>query len=111
MERTVNYYLEIVAVTLLFPPCLVLANVAIAGYLVYSKFYLLITIYAIWYVVSRNYDSQGGRRVQWLRDLRCWKYYANYFPIKLIRTTELNANKNYLCGFHPHGYFPDMAMK
>ena len=42
-------------------------------------------------------------RVEWLRNLKIWKHYANYFPVKLIKTTELDSNENYIFGNHPHG--------
>jgi len=31
------------------------------------------------------------------------KHFANYFPIKLHKTAELDPKKNYLFGYHPHG--------
>ena len=33
-----------------------------------------------------------------------WTHYANYFPVKLIKTAELDPEKgNYILGNHPHG--------
>lgn len=29
--------------------------------------------------------EMGGRRVEWIRRLPTWKYFANYFPAKLIK--------------------------
>ncbi|EPB68262.1 diacylglycerol acyltransferase [Ancylostoma ceylanicum] len=34
---------------------------------------------------------------------RIHNWYANYFPVKLHKTEELNPNENYLIGSHPHG--------
>lgn len=96
--------IESIAATILFPPILMSTYVALAAYFLYSHYYVIV-LYAIWYFVSRNYGSQGGRRIQLLRNLQIWNYYAKYFPINLIKTAELDPNKNYLCGFHPHGYF------
>ena len=43
-------------------------------------------------------------RIEWCRKSPLWKYYANYFPVKLVKTAELDPNKgNYLLGSHPHG--------
>ena len=43
-------------------------------------------------------------RIEWFRKAPLWKYYANYFPVKLVKTAELDPNKgNYLLGSHPHG--------
>ena len=32
-----------------------------------------------------------------------WRYFAGYFPIKLVKTTDLDPNRSYLFGNHPHG--------
>ena len=43
-------------------------------------------------------------RIEWCRKSPLWKYFANYFPVKLVKTAELDPNKgNYLLGSHPHG--------
>lgn len=105
MGKTIDHVLENIAATIFFPPVLMSIYLTLAGYFLYGKYCYVITPYVIWYFVSRNYGSQGGRRIQWLRNLRVWNYYAKYFPINLIKTTKLDPNKNYLCGFHPHGYF------
>ena len=42
---------------------------------------------------------------QWCRDLTVWKYAAKYHPISLIKTSDLDPEKNYLMGYHPHGVF------
>lgn len=42
-------------------------------------------------------------RSAWVRSWRMWKWYNEYFPIKLIKTAELDPSKNYLFGSHPHG--------
>ena len=39
-----------------------------------------------------------------MRNARICKYFANYFPVKLIKTADIDAGKgNYLFGSHPHG--------
>ena len=39
-----------------------------------------------------------------MRNARICNYFANYFPVKLVKTTEIDASKgNYLFGNHPHG--------
>lgn len=47
--------------------------------------------------------QQGGRRFQWFRYLKLWHLIRDYFPIKLIRTKRLDAKRNYVLGYHPHG--------
>ena len=47
-------------------------------------------------------NFKGGRRGS-ARNWRIWKYYADYFPMKLIKTAELDPKKNYILGISPHG--------
>lgn len=38
-----------------------------------------------------------------MRNWTLWRYYCDYFPVKLVKTTELDPNKNYLFTCFPHG--------
>uniref|UniRef100_A0A665WGC2 Diacylglycerol O-acyltransferase 2-like n=1 Tax=Echeneis naucrates TaxID=173247 RepID=A0A665WGC2_ECHNA len=38
-----------------------------------------------------------------MRKWKVWDHFRDYFPIKLVKTVELNPNKNYIFGCHPHG--------
>lgn len=42
-------------------------------------------------------------RCEWVRNWRVWKYVIDYFPIDLVKTVDLPANRNYLIGTCPHG--------
>ena len=43
-------------------------------------------------------------RKDWSRNHSLWKHFANFFPVKLVKTAELDPDKgNYLLGSHPHG--------
>ncbi|KAF7727911.1 diacylglycerol O-acyltransferase 1 [Apophysomyces ossiformis] len=76
-----------------------------------TVFLLLCTIPALWpilivYVVWVAFDNapeNGGRRVQWVREWRLWRYFAGYFPAEIIKEGDLDANKNYIFACHPHG--------
>ncbi|CAG8540406.1 92_t:CDS:2 [Ambispora leptoticha] len=35
--------------------------------------------------------------------LQFWKWYAEFFPISLIKQADLDPKKNYVFGYHPHG--------
>lgn len=39
----------------------------------------------------------------WVRRWTVWKHYCSYFPIRLVKTAELDPKRNYLFGCHPHG--------
>ena len=40
---------------------------------------------------------------RYARGWRVWTHFANFFPIKVVKTAELDPNKSYLIGSHPHG--------
>ncbi|EIE22510.1 hypothetical protein COCSUDRAFT_83467 [Coccomyxa subellipsoidea C-169] len=39
----------------------------------------------------------------WLRHWSIWKHLADYFPVRLIKTADLDPSKRYILGLHPHG--------
>jgi len=62
-------------------------------------------VYVVWCWTWDTKASKTGRRF-WLalRHRRFWRHFAAYFPISLRRDgPELDPNKNYLFGYHPHG--------
>ncbi|KAK7925414.1 hypothetical protein WMY93_007724 [Mugilogobius chulae] len=55
-------------------------------------------------VVHRlRHSITRGRRVPFLCGLKLWEYMRDYFPIKLVKTSDLDPKHNYVMGFHPHG--------
>lgn len=62
-------------------------------------------LYACWMYLDRHTDSQEGRWSDRLRQLPICTYFANYFPLKLIKSEDLDPKRNYIFGFHPHGLF------
>ncbi|CAF1263290.1 unnamed protein product [Rotaria sordida] len=60
-------------------------------------------IYGSWMYIDRYTDVRGGRWSNCLRRLSIWSIVANYFPLKLIKTEDLDPNRNYIFGYHPHG--------
>jgi 2-acylglycerol O-acyltransferase 2 len=55
------------------------------------------------YCVLDRTSSRGGRKLDWFRRLAIWRYFADYFPIRLTKTVNLDPKKNYVFGYHPHG--------
>ncbi|KAF7725343.1 diacylglycerol O-acyltransferase 1 [Apophysomyces ossiformis] len=47
--------------------------------------------------------ENGGRRFDWPRRWLLWRYFAAYFPVKLIKEHDLDPTQNYVFGYHPHG--------
>ena len=60
-------------------------------------------IYGSWMYIDRYTDVRGGRSWNYLRRLSIWSVVSNYFPIKLMKTEDLDPNRNYIFGCHPHG--------
>lgn len=56
-----------------------------------------------WAYYDRHTPKRGGRRSDFMRRGRIWKYMADYFPVHLVKTSDLDPNRNYLFGVHPHG--------
>ncbi|NXK34828.1 MOGT2 acyltransferase, partial [Piprites chloris] len=80
-------------------PCCIAAFIA----LLFTRFWLLSALYAVWWVIDRDQPRKGGRRVRFLRNCAVWRHMRDYFPITLVKTAELDPRQNYLLGFHPHG--------
>jgi len=41
--------------------------------------------------------------VELFTSISLWSIFANYFSLKLIKTEDLDPNRNYIFGYHPHG--------
>lgn len=72
-------------------------------YFLFTSYYYISIIYLVWYYYDFNKSEQGGRRWEFMRRWTIFKYFVDYFPIKLIKSAELDPGKNYIFGYHPHG--------
>ena len=69
-----------------------------------SSFWPIAILYALFVLLfDRDISSEGGRRLSFVRNSCLWKYFCQYFPLNLVKTSHLDKSKNYLFGFHPHG--------
>ncbi|KAL2913078.1 diacylglycerol O-acyltransferase 1 [Polyrhizophydium stewartii] len=69
-----------------------------------SRTYLL--PFALAYVIFIALDpapETGGRKAMWFRRLSLWKWLADFFPASIVKTADLDPNKTYVFGYHPHG--------
>ncbi|KAG9351754.1 hypothetical protein JZ751_023005 [Albula glossodonta] len=71
--------------------------------LLFTRFWLVSVLYAVWWFVDWDTPSHGGRRINFLCNLSIWRYMRDYFPVQLVKTADLDPQKNYVFGFHPHG--------
>lgn len=67
-------------------------------------------LYACWIYFDRHTDSKEGRWSDRLRQLSICTYFTDYFPLKLIKSEDLDPKRNYIFGFHPHGAFAFSAL-
>ncbi|KAF0875977.1 DG2L6 protein, partial [Crocuta crocuta] len=77
--------------------------ILIPYFLVFTKFWILSVLVLTWLAYDWNTHSQGGRRSAWVRNWTLWKYFQNYFPIKLVKTHDISPEHNYIIVNHPHG--------
>ncbi|EFA83646.1 diacylglycerol O-acyltransferase 2 [Heterostelium album PN500] len=94
LETTaVLFYLMIVPMCMLF-----------AFYSIIIPIFWGFTIpYLLWTFFYDTAWERGGRRNNWIRNHRTWRYFRDYFPISLVTSTKLDPAKNYIFGYHPHG--------
>ena len=72
-------------------------------YLLFTKFYWITILYLIYYYYDFDRLEKGGFQIQFTRKLKIWKFFRDYFPIKLVKTCDIDPNNNYIMGVHPHG--------
>ncbi|XP_070605653.1 LOW QUALITY PROTEIN: 2-acylglycerol O-acyltransferase 2-A-like [Erythrolamprus reginae] len=77
--------------------------IAVFILLFFTRFWLISTLYALWWAFDWDTPSRGGRRLCCVRNCTLWRYMRDYFPITLVKTVDLEPSKNYVFGFHPHG--------
>ena len=89
---------------------LLVVGPASLGLLVYSLFwtdhYWVSLLYGLWWLLDVQTCNRGGRQsawVPWVRSWSIWRHLRDYFPIRLIKTSELNPRHNYILCCHPHG--------
>ena len=66
----------------------------------------LVLGYLLWaYLWGSQAPNRGGagQRLDCVRRCVIWRYIRDYFPISLVKTAELPADRNYVFGYHPHG--------
>jgi 2-acylglycerol O-acyltransferase 2 len=76
--------------------------IALFLYLMSTKLFPFCLAYLI-YLAMDPAPEMGGRKAMWFRKLSVWTFMRDYFPVKLVKTHELDPAKNYVFGYHPHG--------
>ena len=71
--------------------------------LFFTKYWPIMAAYFCWYLADFNTPENGGRDIPLARNFPFWRPMASYFPMSIEKTVDLDPNKNYLMGYHPHG--------
>lgn len=82
---------------------LTVIGVLLFVYLLFTPFYWVSLLYAIYYYYDFDRCERGGFQVKFAREAKIWKYFRAYFPVNLIKTADLDPDKNYIFAVHPHG--------
>jgi len=71
--------------------------------------WLLLAIYLTWLFIDWRTPKRGGRKVgvNFIGSLYPFRCMRDYYPIKLVKTADLDSKRNYIFGYHPHGFMPD----
>ncbi|XP_014294118.1 2-acylglycerol O-acyltransferase 2 isoform X2 [Halyomorpha halys] len=69
----------------------------------FTKYWLFTILTLVWTWYDKEKGWKGGRSSRFMRELPHFKYLRDYFPIDLVKTADLDPNKNYLFCNHPHG--------
>lgn len=90
-----------------FPMITAFFGIFIVGLLQFTSFgpisLAIVIPYLTWMVLDRNTCLRGGRSSKFVRSWRIWRWFNEYFPIKLVKTVDLDPKRNYLFCGHPHG--------
>ena len=78
--------------------------------LFFTPFFWVSLLYAAFYVYDFKTPQIGGRFNMSVRRWRIWKHLADYFPVELVKTADLDPNKNYIMGISPHSVMCFSAM-
>ncbi|KAL2312191.1 Diacylglycerol O-acyltransferase [Schizosaccharomyces pombe] len=69
----------------------------------FLPFWPFLIVYLIWLIYDDGFVTGKDRQKRWLRNAPPYRWFCHYFPIRLHKTTELDPEKNYIFGYHPHG--------
>ncbi|KAI5358668.1 putative diacylglycerol acyltransferase [Septoria linicola] len=60
--------------------------------------------YLVYVLFSQvSVDGSLAQRSEFWRRNKIWSLFASYFPARLHRSQELEPNRKYIFGYHPHG--------
>ena len=70
--------------------------------LVATPLRLVVVGYLTWFFLVDKSPQTGTRR-RFISRLGIWKQVGDYFPINIIKTADIDPDRSYVFGYHPHG--------
>ncbi|KAI8897136.1 diacylglycerol acyltransferase [Globomyces pollinis-pini] len=68
----------------------------------FESLFPLVSAYCIYLYLDTSPD-EGGKGISWFKNLYFFKALRDFFPVQLKKTVELDPQRNYIFGYHPHG--------
>lgn len=102
LERRLQTFWVATYLNMVLPFCCV----GITILLLLSRFWYVAALYLAWMVYDVKVNKshiRAARCSNTARHFAMFKHFCNYFPITLVKTTDLDPSKNYIFGIHPHG--------
>lgn len=93
---SISYYLTEFGLLIVVYPILLVS-------LFFTVFWPFALIYTIWFIYDFGQHERGGRQFAFFKRFWHWKLCSEYFPVQLIKTEDLPADRNYLFCLQPHG--------
>ena len=81
-------------------------------YLVFTPLWPIVVLYTGWTVLFEwKTPKRGGRsHSEFMRKLPLFNLVKDYYPMSLEKTADLDPQKNYIFGYHPHAYISEGAV-
>ncbi|KAJ8901089.1 hypothetical protein NDN08_004949 [Rhodosorus marinus] len=77
---------------------------AVSGLMIVHAVLAIVMLpYILWTLTVDVDSAYDARERPYLRGLRIWKDMADFFPSSLVKTADLDPEKRYIFGIHPHG--------
>ncbi|KAH0814407.1 hypothetical protein GEV33_008384 [Tenebrio molitor] len=85
-----------------------LTGLLVCIYLLFTRLWWLVPLYATWTYLDRHVGESGGRSNFWMQNWRWWYHLKNYFPVEThcVPSFSLDPTRNYLFCCFPHGIIP-----
>lgn len=71
----------------------------------FTEYWYIILVLIFWTWFDKETPFKGGRRFWICGAFPILKYLRDYFPVALVKTADLDPNRNYIFCNHPHGFF------